>query len=176
MKKYNVFRLWVVKEEDYYFICEKSLDENIYTEIFTKEKLEVLDNENVEPLKNYYSLLAIKSYSTKEPLMMTTKKLLLKYAEINSSHIERKKQDKRNDYKTIIKEQEEYICALKELAQKNPEKSKEEAIEHLRRVGILDENNKLAPAYSNNISSKNEVENSTSIERGRTLTRNNGIN
>ena len=91
MKKYNVFELWVVKADDYYFICEKLFDDKTYREIFTKEKIKMLDSQNIEPLKNYYSLLAIMNYTTGELLMLTKKELLVKYAEINSSHIERKK-------------------------------------------------------------------------------------
>ncbi len=59
MKKYSVFELWVVKTDGYYFICEKLFDDKTYWEIFTKEKIKVLDSQNIEPLKNYYSLLAI---------------------------------------------------------------------------------------------------------------------
>ena len=92
MKKYNVFELWIVKIKDYYFICEKLIDENTYREIFTKEKFKLLDNEKVEPLKNYYSLFSIMNYSTRKPLMLAKKDLLMKYAEINSSHIKRAKQ------------------------------------------------------------------------------------
>lgn len=30
MKKYNVFNLYVVKEDDYYFICEQGIKEHTY--------------------------------------------------------------------------------------------------------------------------------------------------
>ena len=173
MKKYNVFELWVVKANDYYFICEKLFDDKTYREIFTKEKIKVLDSQNIEPLKNYYSLLAIMNYTTGEPLMLTKKELLVKYAEINSSHIERKKQHNSN-YETFIKEQEEYIKALKELAEKNPEKAKEEAIKSLRRTGILDENNDLVAPYSTQLG--DESEKCWSDEHSRTLVRMNGNN
>lgn len=38
MTKYNIFDLWVIKVEEYYFICEKEFDKT-YREIFTKEKI-----------------------------------------------------------------------------------------------------------------------------------------
>ena len=173
MKKYNVFDLWVVKADDYYFICEKLFDENTYREIFTKEKVEVLDNENLEPLKNYYSLLVIMNYVTGEPLILTKKELLVKYAEINSSYIERRKQYNSN-YEIIIREQDEYIKALKELGEKNPERAREEAIESLRRTGILNENCELDAPY--NMSSSEKVENYAPSEHGRTLIRKNNQN
>lgn len=173
MKKYNVFQLLVVKVGDYYFICEKLFDDKTYREIFTKEKIKMLDSQNIEPLKNYYSLLAIMNYTTREPLMLTKKELLVKYVEINSSHIERKKQHNSN-YETFIKEQEEYIKALKELAEKNPEKAKEEAIASLRRTGILDENGDLAAPY--NTVSGDKLENYIPTEHGRVLIKNNDRN
>lgn len=173
MKKYNVFELWVVKVDDYYFICEKLFDDKTYREIFTKEKIKMLDSQNIEPLKNYYSLLAIMNYTTGEPLMLTKKELLVKYAEINSSHIERKKQHNSN-YKTFIKEQEEYIKAFKELAEKNPEKAKEEAIANLRRTGILDEKGDLAAPY--NTLSEDKSEKSIPTEHGRALIKKNDRN
>lgn len=168
MKKYNVFELWVVKEEDCYFICEKSSNENIYIEIFTEEKFKVLDKENVESLKNYYSLPSIINYSAGENLMLTKKSLLLKYAEINSSNIEKRKQHN-NNCETIIKEQEEYIKALKKSVEKNPEKAKQETVENLRRTGILDENCELSASY--NMTSIGEEEICVPIEHSKTLIR-----
>lgn len=172
MKKYNVFELWVVKAEDYYFICEKLFDDKTYREIFTKERIKVLDSKNIEPLKNYYSLLAIMNYTTGESLMLTKKQLLVKYAEINSLHIERKKQH--NNYEIFIKKQEEYIKALKELAEKNPEKAKEEAIASLSRTGIIDEKGDLVASY--NTLSEDETENHIPTQHGRVLIKKNDKN
>ena len=53
MKKYSLFELWVVKVDDYYFICEKTYKENTYREIFTKEEFIVLASEDIKSLKNY---------------------------------------------------------------------------------------------------------------------------
>ena len=144
MKKYNVIELYVIKADDYYFICTKT--NKGYSEIFTKEEFKNIEDYVVEPLKNYYSLLAIMSYTTGEPLTLTKKELLKEYARINSANIERKKQ-----YNAIngefIKYQDEYIKALRELQEKNPQKAKELAIESLKKTGILDENEKLAYPY-----------------------------
>ena len=147
MKKYNVFDLYVIKNDDYYFICEKLVDETIYREIFTKEKINVLDKQNIEYLKDYYSLLSVVNYTTCEPLMLTKKELLIKYAEINSSYIEREKQYN-SSYKKMIEEQDEYLKAFKELSEKNPEKAKQIAIESLKRTGILDQNEQIAYPYN----------------------------
>ena len=133
----------------------------------------MLDSQNIEPLKNYYSLLAIMNYTTGQPLMLTKKELLIKYAEINSSHIERKKQHNSN-YVTFIKEQEKYINALKELEEKNPEKAKQIVIENLQRTGVLDENGDLSAPY-NTISSIDESE-KADTKHSRTLARKNQNN
>lgn len=142
MKKYNVFNLCVVNFENYFFICEKLCDEGMYREIFTGDRIKVLDDEKVEPLKNYYSLLAVMSYTTGKPLMLTKKDLLKKYAEINSYYIELRKQHN-SYYEDVIKEQEQYIKALKELNDKNPEKAKEVALDNLRRIGIINQNDEM---------------------------------
>lgn len=164
MKKYNVFELWVVKVDDYYFICEKLLDEKTYREIFTKEKIKVLNIENIEPLKNYYSLLAIMNYTTGESLKLTKKELLEKYAEIHAYHVEIKKQYNSN-YETLIKEQEEYQQALKEVEKKNF-KAKEEVIGN-----IFDGKGELTESYNMSLSDK--IGNCVPIEHGRVLTRKN---
>lgn len=179
MKKYNVFELWVVKVDDYYFICEKSFDDKTYSEIFTKEKIKMLDSQKIEPLKNYYSLLAIMNYTTRESLMLIKKELLIKYAEMNSSHIERKKQHNSN-YETFIKEQEECKKALKELtkelnnvsnslkqSREAIENANEEAIANLQRTGIIDEKGELAAPYDT--LSGDESEKYIPTEHGRVL-------
>jgi len=146
MKRYSVFRLFVIKKGDYYFICE-NIGEYLYREIFTNEKFKVLNNENIEALRNYYSFLAIMNYATREPLMLTKKELLIKYAEINSPYIEKIRQHNMC-YEKLIEEQDKYIEALKELSEKNPEKAKKLAIESLKRTGILDESGDITTSYN----------------------------
>lgn len=144
MKKYNIFELYVIKVEDYCFICTKT--NKGYSEIFTNEEFKNIEDYYIEPLKNYYSLLAIMNYTTGEPLTLTKKELLKEYARINSANIERKKQYNAIN-KEFIKYQDEYIKALRELQEKNPEKAKELAIESLKRTGILDEKEQIVSFY-----------------------------
>lgn len=148
MKKYNVFNLYIVKEDDYYFICEKGIKEHTYIEIFTHKTLKYPNMHYVKPLSEYYSLLAVMNYTTGKPLILTKKELLIKYAEINSPYIERKKQHRSRNYTARIKEQEEYIKALEQLAKESPDKAKELAIESLKRTGILDEKGDVAYPYN----------------------------
>lgn len=88
MKKFNIFKLSVVKcnrgNDTYqYFICKNNFDSDIYTEVFTNEKIKVSDTSLVEPLCNYYSLLTRCNYQTRKPLMLSKKDLLEKYNDIN---------------------------------------------------------------------------------------------
>lgn len=133
MKEYNVFNLYVVNVEGYSFICKK-LNNSVYEEVFTKEKFENI--ENVEPLRKYYSLFVIKKYISGNSLMLSNKELLIKYAEINSFNIEKKKSY--NNISDTIRSMDEYLEALKKLAEKDPDKAKEIALEDLKRTGIID--------------------------------------
>ena len=88
MKKYNVFELSVGRISRgngtyQYFICKQDSIKTVYTEIFTDDKIVITDPLDVEPLSNYYSLLAVCNWKTKKPLMLTKKELLQKYNEIN---------------------------------------------------------------------------------------------
>jgi len=150
MKKYNVFNLYVVKEDDYYFICEQGIKEHTYIEIFTHKILKYPNMHYVKPLSEYYSLLAVINYTTGEPLILTKRELLIKYAEINSPYIERRKQHS-SSYKKMIEEQDEYIKALEMLAKENPDRAKELALESLKRTGILDEKGDVAYPYNTSI-------------------------
>lgn len=151
MKKYNVFNLYVVKKDDYYFICEKGIKEHTYIEIFTHKTLKYPNMHYVKPLSECYSLLAVINYTTRKPLTLTKKELLIKYAEINSPYIERRKQHSSSNYKARIQEQEEYIKALEQLAKENPDKAKELAIESLKGTGILDEKSDAAYPYNTSL-------------------------
>lgn len=145
MKKYSVFYLYVVNVDEYYFICEKGYRDNLYVELFTKEKFEVLDENNVKPLKNYYSLFEVMNYKTGEELLLTKKELLIRYAHLNSTQIERRK----NYHDDLIRGMDNYLMNLKEFAKNNQEKAREEAIASLYRTGILRENGEFSEFYSN---------------------------
>lgn len=145
MKKYSVFDLYVVNVDEYYFICEKGYRENIYVELFTKEKFKVLDDNNIRSLKNYYSLFEVMNYKNGEELLLTKKELLIRYAHLNSAQIERRK-DSRDD---LIKCMDNYLMNLKEFAKYNPEKAREEAMNSLYRTGILNEDGEFSEFFTN---------------------------
>lgn len=105
----------------------------------------------VKPLSEYYSLLAVMNYTTGEPLILTKRELLIKYAEINSPYIERRKQHSSRNYMATIKEQDEYIKALEQLAKENPDRAKELALESLKRTGILDEKGDVTYPYNSSL-------------------------
>ena len=135
MEKYNVLDLYVVKMDNYYFICEKLVEDDMYKEIFTNDEFKVEKNQKVEPLKNYYKLLVIKSYAVNESLMLNKKELLLKYAQLNSEHIER---DKRNEtLESLSSDVKEYIKDLNKFAKNNSEHAKIEAMDALIRTGVI---------------------------------------
>lgn len=152
MKKYDVFFLYVVRRENNLFICTKMLDGETYKEIFTGEKLKNIHNNDVEPLWHYYSLLTIINYKTKEHLMLSKKDLLLKYASLNSSHIEIDKH--KNQYERILTRQQENLEGLKKLQEVEPELAKEYAKKSLQGAGILDEDGELKEPY-NKVFTKN---------------------
>ena len=142
MEKYDVLDLYVVNVGNYYFICEKLIEENTYKEIFTNEEFIVSKHQKKEPLKNYYKLLVLKSYSTKVPLMPTKEELLLRYAQLNSEHVEIEKRHSSN-LESVLSGIKEYRLTLMELAETNREHAMIEALEALRRTGVIDENDKL---------------------------------
>lgn len=87
MKKYSIYSLYVVEVQNgndtHYLICKHNELNNIYVEIFTNEKVKVANNSSVEPLSNYYSVLAQCNYTTGKPLMLDKKEILRKYITIN---------------------------------------------------------------------------------------------
>ena len=92
MKKYNIFELSVVKynrgNDTYnYFICKHNPIFDVYVEIFTKEKMKIEDKSLVEPLSNYYSVLAVFNYKKRLPLMLNEKDLFEKYNDINDINL-----------------------------------------------------------------------------------------
>ena len=87
MKKYSVYSLYVVEVQNdidtHYLICKHNELSDTYVEIFTNEKIKITNNVSVEPLSNYYSILAQSNYTTGKPLMLGKKELLRKYITIN---------------------------------------------------------------------------------------------
>lgn len=87
MKKYSIYSLYVVEVQNgndtHYLICKHNELSNTYVEIFTNEKVKVANNSSVEPLSNYYSVLAQCNYTTGKPLMLDKKEILRKYITIN---------------------------------------------------------------------------------------------
>lgn len=144
MKKYNVFMLYVIKKENHKFICERIID-NEFREVLTKEKLLLEENDKIESLTEYYSILAIAKYKNGKilnPLMLTKKDILLKYIEINQNVM-----DKRIDVDDILKKQQEELEGLKVLAKECPELAKEYSLKKLQGAGILDEKENLIGPY-----------------------------
>ena len=87
MKKYSVYSLYVVEVQNgndtQYLICKHNELSDVYVEVFTNEKIKIDNNSIVEPLSNYYSILAQCDYTTGKPLMLDKKELLRKYITIN---------------------------------------------------------------------------------------------
>ncbi len=144
MKKYNVFSLYVVEKDNHKFICERIID-NEFSEVLTKEKLVLEENDKVEPLTRYYSILAVATYKNGKilnPLMLTKKDILLKYIGINEKVV-----SKNFDIDDILKRQQEELEGLKILAKECPELAKEYSLEKLQGAGILDTNGELIGPY-----------------------------
>lgn len=144
MKKYNVFSLYVVEKDNHKFICERIID-NEFSEVLTKEKLLLEENDKVKPLTRYYSILTVATYKNGKilnPLMLTKKDILLKYIEINQNE-----KDKRFDMDDFLKRQQEELEGLKILAKECPELAKAYSLEKFQGAGILDENGELIGPY-----------------------------
>ncbi|MBE6138913.1 MAG: hypothetical protein E7174_00185 [Firmicutes bacterium] len=148
MKKYNVFYLWVVEKRGYKFICKKIIN-NEYKEILTGEKILLEENDQVESLTKYYSILAIATYKNGQilnPLMLSKKDILLKYIKINEKDI-----NKPYDPVDFIEKQKQMLEELKVLEKECPELAKKEAVESLQRAGILDEEGNLKEPYAESV-------------------------
>ena len=112
MKLYSVFSLFVVKVKNNYFICREAFKDNVYIEFFTKEKITVKDENDVECLSKYYSLLEVMDYETSEVLMLNKKQILLKYLEINDKTIEKKEKityEPKDKYGLMIDAWQDYV-------------------------------------------------------------------
>lgn len=109
MELYSVFRLYVIKRGNVKFICKKGNKENTFVEIFTKEKFIIKEESEVESLSSYYSLLEVRNYSTKEPLMFSKKKLLNVYLWLNEKEF-----NKDNSKDNNIKLWQDYVESKKD--------------------------------------------------------------
>lgn len=83
MKKYNVLSLYVVEYRGIKYICESWRNNSEYIEVLTKRVFKEKDEIKVEKLSEYYPILAIMNYETKEPLLLSKKDILNKYIVIN---------------------------------------------------------------------------------------------
>jgi hypothetical protein len=76
MKKYSIYSLYVVEihndNDIHYLICKHNELSDTYVDIFTNSKIKVANNLSVEPLSNYYSILAQCNYKTGKSLMLDT--------------------------------------------------------------------------------------------------------
>ena len=85
MKKYDINRLYIIttNKNEIRFICKYDNRKDIYTEIFTGDKIKRESVLNVEPLYNYYSILERYNYTTHEPLRINKKGLLYDFIRVN---------------------------------------------------------------------------------------------
>lgn len=143
MKKYSVFDLFVINKDEVNFICLESLTPNQYIEFFTNEKINLEENMSIESLTEYYSLLAVKNYTTGQPLKLDKKSILLKYIEINQKHYNEK-----IDLEEVIESQEKYLEEFNKLKELDPQRAKEVALKSLRKTGILDEKDEPKEPYN----------------------------
>lgn len=92
--KTSVFNLKVVKTiingNEHYLICKRVLDSYTFVEVLTGRKIMVENLEDVEPLCNYYPVLAVANYKTGKPLFLDKKAILSKCLEINVNKAKRK--------------------------------------------------------------------------------------
>lgn len=112
MKKYNVIDLYVIEKKKNKFICERYY-ENEYIEVLTKEKIKV-NNEKVERLIEYYSILERICLDSKKPLLLTKKDVLLKYLQINKIQKEEKIDKKVKDMNVMIGMWQDYVESVKD--------------------------------------------------------------
>ena len=110
MKKYNVIDLYVIEKKKNKFICERYY-ENEYIEVLTKEKIKV-NNEKVERLIEYYSILERICLDSKKPLLLTKKDVLLKYLQINNKQKEEKTDKK--EMNVMIGMWQDYVESVKD--------------------------------------------------------------
>ncbi len=89
-RKYDVHSLSVIKVSEngvtHFYIGYSTLKDNVFVEVLNGKKLVVPDENDVEPLANYYSLLAVRNYTTGESLKLTRDDILRKTIQINMDY------------------------------------------------------------------------------------------
>lgn len=136
MRKYNVLLLYVVEYKGKKFICESWRNNSEYIEVLTRRVFKEKDEIKLEKLSEYYPILAIMNYETKEPLLLSKKDILNKYIDINSG-LELQETNELSDDLEKVKE------TLLELCKKDPEKANQIALEILMKIGAIESSDKI---------------------------------
>lgn len=89
--KYDVFELVVIKKATetlpHFFICKQNILFNGFTEVLSGKKIKINEEKDeVIALYKYYSVLAVKNFSTGESLKLSKAEILNKYREINQNY------------------------------------------------------------------------------------------
>ena len=84
MRKYSVFRLYVIDIKGTKYICEQVVPGKIFKEVLTKRKFECGDECPKENFSEYYSIFERTNYTIHEQLQVTKAEILRKYLEINA--------------------------------------------------------------------------------------------
>lgn len=130
MESYNVFKLYVVRNYDIYYICKKNNEK--YIDIFFNEEIE--SNNDVEYLASYYMVETMKKLAIGEDFILSKKDLLLKFSSLNSYKMYK---DKQESYPWgLIEYQDEYLKAFKELSEKRPDIAKKIAEEKIKKLNL----------------------------------------
>jgi len=108
MKKYNVYDLRVVKVVNgssiRYLICKYNSFKDEYIELLTKERLKVKNQNDVDQLSDYYSILGGHCVGVPNSTLELNKKdILRKYIEINSSNEYNNELEKEESKKVVLK-------------------------------------------------------------------------
>ncbi len=101
MKKYSVFRLYVINIKGTKFICEPIVPGNMYKEVLTGRKINYNEDYSIERFSEYYSMLERMNYTTHEPLRVTKSEILSKYLSINAP-LEEEAFEETSDLATLI--------------------------------------------------------------------------
>ena len=132
MEKYNVFKLFVVENDNISYICQK-VNEN-YIDIFFKEEIEVENNDDVKYLASYYMVETMKKIAKGEEFYLSKKDLLIMFANLNAHKIEKDK-DQSHPY-AFLSYQENYLKAFKELSENRPDIAKMIAEEKIKKLNL----------------------------------------
>lgn len=124
-----MFKLYVVKRDDIYYICKKTDDR--YIDIFFEEEIE---DEEVKYLASYYMVETMKKLAKDEEFYLTKKELLHKFAQLNAFNLYKKNEC--HSAWDIIEEQKEYLEAFKELSEIKLEIAKKIAEEKVKKLNL----------------------------------------